>query len=149
MTSDPTYRDLLYFLYTTVFAVMASLAPFYWRCFISSLLTFGLTRFALHLAYNAATAWDHLLSACTVDSIMGSILSFCRVAPCRSRQRKTRKQRGSSAGFARGWTCKSRRAPENICAACRCTLWENKTSKQGKHICTFVCVFVSDFCTPV
>ncbi len=37
MTSDPTYRDLLYFLkllYTTVFAVTASLAPFYWGCFI-------------------------------------------------------------------------------------------------------------------
>ncbi len=33
MTSNPTYRDLLYFLkllYTTVFAVTASLAPFYW-----------------------------------------------------------------------------------------------------------------------
>ncbi len=37
MTSDPTYRDLLYFLkllYTTVFAVTASLAPFYWGCLI-------------------------------------------------------------------------------------------------------------------
>ncbi len=30
-------------------------------------------------------------------------------------------------------------------AVCRCTLRENKTSKQGKHICTFVCVFVSRF----
>ncbi len=28
-------------------------------------------------------------------------------------------------------------------------LRENKTSKQGKNICTFVCVFESDFCTPV
>ncbi len=35
--SDPTYRDLMYFLkllYTTVFAVTASLAPFYWGHFI-------------------------------------------------------------------------------------------------------------------
>ncbi len=37
MTSDPTYRDLLYFfklMYTTVFAVTVSLAPFYWGRFI-------------------------------------------------------------------------------------------------------------------
>ncbi len=37
VTSDPTYRDLLYFLellYTTVFAITASLAPFYWGCLI-------------------------------------------------------------------------------------------------------------------
>ncbi len=76
-----------------------------------------------------------LLSASTVGSIYdGFYIVFYRVAPRHSRPRKTRKQRGIAAGFARGWTRESGRAPESICAVCRCTLRENKTRKQGKNI---------------
>ncbi len=61
--SDPTYRDLLYFLkllYTTVFAVTALWHHSIEVILFSSFLTFGLTWLALHRVYNAATAWDWL-----------------------------------------------------------------------------------------
>ncbi len=78
-----------------------------------------------------------LLSASTVDS------TVYRVAPRHSLPRKTRKQQGSAAGFARGWTHESGWLPENICTVCRCTLRENKTCKQSKNMCMFVSVCVT------
>ncbi len=172
-------------MYTTVFAVTVSLAPFYWGSFIFlisyiwidmicptpclqcrnslGLTTLDVTSLVLigksvcpscqkqrerleYICTSEIYRGITLLSASTVDSIYnGFYIVFYRVAQRHSCPRKTRKQRGSAACFACGWTRESGRAPVNI----GCTLRENKTSKQGKNICTFVCVFVSDFCTPV
>ncbi len=77
-----------------------------------------------------------LHSASTLDSIYNS------------HPRKTRKQRGSTVGFARDEPTRVEKL-QRTSALCRCTLRENKTSKQGKNICTIVWVFESDFCTPV
>ncbi len=160
--SAPTYRDLLYFkkmLYTTVFAVMDSLAPFYWGCFIFLISYIWIDTICptpwdwlhwmcyiacndwkIHLSFVSETAWA-LGVLLYVRNILGhhfNLHHFTR----HSRPRKTRIQQGSAAGFAQGWTRESGRVPVNICAVCRCILWENKTSKQGKNICTFVCVSV-------
>ncbi len=177
MTSDPTYRDLLYFklLYTTVFAAKL-LRLFYFPNFlhldwhdlpytvsttpqqlgtdytgcVTSLVMIGKSicpscqKQRERLEYYCTSEICRgitLVSASTVDSIYnGFYIVFYRVARVSS--------------FARGWTRQSERAPENICAVCRCSLRENKTSKQGKNIwtwsvCVWNCVFVSDFCTPV
>ncbi len=80
------------------------------------------------------------LEPCTVDSIYnGFYIVFCQVAPRHLHPKKTREygsgsRHGSATGFALRWTRESGGVPENICAVCRFTLRENKTSKQGKNI---------------
>ncbi len=176
MTSDPTYRDLLYFiklLYTIVFAVTVSLVPFYWGCFIFLISYIWIDTICpkcLQLGIDYTGCVTSLVimgkSVCPscqkqharrvhlyIRNILGHHFTvrihcrqyiqwvlYCWLLSSRAVPRRSTRILGRH---------KSGRAPENFCAMCRCTLRENKTSKQDTHICTFICVFVSAFCTPV
>ncbi len=83
-----------------------------------------------------------LLSASTVDSIYNgfSFIESHLAVPLASEE--DTEAAGQRRGFCPGMNPREWKSSGEHCAVCRCTLRENKTSKQGKNICMLVCVFV-------